>query len=323
MLTDKKISIVIICYNDGGSVREMYRRVTEVMQKITDNYEIVYVNEASPDDAYEHLSDLAARDKRLVVITHSRNFGGQNAYTSGLDYCTGEAAIMLDGDIQDPPEMFPQLVEKWLEGYDVVYGERVRREGSIVRRIGYKIFYKIFAKLSHVKMPLDASDFGLIDRKVIDTLGAMPESGRFIRGMRAWTGFKSIGLPYKRAERFSGETNLTFWDNVRWAKLAIFSFSYKPLELISYVAMLVTVLSASGIVFYIVLAIWFEPPAGFLTTLVIVLFLGSIQLLSLSIIGEYLWRIFDEVKDRPKYIRKEILNDYKGVMKKENENKDN
>lgn len=317
MLTDKKISAVVICYNDGGSVREMHRRVTDVMKTITANYEIVYVNDASPDDAYIHLKDLAEKDPHLVVITHTRNFGGQNAYTSGLDYCTGAAAITLDGDIQDPPEMFPQLVEKWLAGYDIVYGDRVEREGSILRRIFYKIFYRLFAALSNVKMPLNASDFALLDRKVIDALKNMPESGRFLRGMRSWTGFKSIGIPYKRLERFSGQTNLTFWGNFRWARLAIFSFSDRPLEWISYLAMIMTFLAGFGMVFYIVYAIFRPAPSGFLTLLVSVLFLGAIQLLALSVIGEYIARIFEEVKNRPKYIRKEILNDYKGETKRD------
>ncbi len=312
MLTDRKISVVVICYNDGGSVNEMYRRVSEAMGQITPNWELVYVNDASPDDAYVHLRALAEKDKRVTVITHTRNFGGQNAYTSGLQYCTGDAAITLDGDIQDPPEMFPDLAKKWLEGYDVVYGQRVEREGSAVRKIFYKLFYKLFARLSYVKMPLDASDFALIDRKVIDVLNSMPEQGRFIRGMRAWTGFRSVGIPYKRLERFSGQTNLTFMGNVRWAKIGIFSFSYVPLEWISHLAMAVTGLSALAIVFYIILSIWYPAPTGFLTTLVIVLFLGSVQLLSLSIIGEYIARIFEEVKDRPKFVRKEILNDYRG-----------
>jgi len=315
MLTDKKISVVVICYNDGGSVQEMYRRVREQMEKITPDWELVYVNDASPDDAHDRLKEIAEKDKRLIVITHARNFGGQNAYTSGLSYCTGDAAITLDGDIQDPPEMFPDLVKKWLEGYDIVYGARTSREGSIVRRIFYKIFYRIFALLSVVKMPLDASDFAITDRKVIDVLNDMPEQGRFIRGMRAYTGYKAIGIPYKRLERFSGESNLSFWGNVYWAKLGIFSYSYKPLEMISYFAMIITGLSALAIVFYIILNFFVPAPRGFMTILIAVLFLGSVQLLSLSIIGEYTARIFEEVKNRPKFVRKEILNDYRGWMK--------
>lgn len=189
MLTDKKLSVIVICYNDAGSVREMYRRVTEVMKHITLTYEIIYVNDASPDNAMEILRDVASRDQRFVVFSHSRNFGGQAAYTTGLKYCTGDAAIMLDGDIQDPPELFPELVKKWMEGYNVVYGERIRRRGNKVWSFFYKLFYRLFRKMANIDVPLDAGDFGLIDRKVINILNEMPERERYIRGIAGVGGF--------------------------------------------------------------------------------------------------------------------------------------
>ena len=312
MLTDKKISIIVICYNDAGSVREMYRRVTAVMADITPNYEIVYVNENSPDGAELILREVAAKDPRLVVINHTRNFGVQGAYTSGLAYCTGDAAILLDGDIQDPPELFSEFVKKWLEGYHIVYGIRTRRKGSIIRRIGYKTFYRIFKAVADVPMPLDASEFGLMDRRVIDLVNSLPEANRFIRGLRAWTGFKNTGIPYTRAERFSGETNLTFMDNVRWAKKMIFAFSSRPLEWITYLAGAVTLMSGIGIIIYIVVAYTYRrAPEGFLTLLVSVLFLGAVQLLCLSIIGEYIGRIYQEVKQRPHFVVRDIINEKK------------
>ncbi|OGL88713.1 hypothetical protein A3H75_00540 [Candidatus Uhrbacteria bacterium RIFCSPLOWO2_02_FULL_51_9] len=312
MLTDRKISIIVICYNDGGSVREMYRRVTSIMLEITSNYEIVYVNENSPDGAEEILQELASRDKRLMLINHTRNFGTQQAYTTGLNLCTGDAAILLDGDIQDPPELFPELVKKWLEGCPIVYGIRTRRKGSLIRRAGYKLFYRIFKTVAEVPMPLDASEFGLIDRKVINLINAMPETNRFIRGLRAWTGFKSAGIPYTRAERFSGQTNLTFLDNVRWAKRMIFAFSSSPLEWISYLAGLVTILSGVAIVAYVGIALFYQKaPTGFLTLLVSILFLGAIQLLCFSIIGEYIGRIYQETKRRPNAIIRDIVNDHR------------
>ncbi len=315
MLTDKKLSVIVICYNDGGSVREMHRRVTDVMTNITPNYEIVYVNENSPDGAEEILREIAAQDNRLTVINHTRNFGVQSAYTSGLTYCTGDAAILLDGDIQDPPELFPEFVKKWLEGYHIVYGIRARRRGSVIRRIGYKTFYRLFKKVADVPMPLDASEFGLMDRRAIDLISTLPEANRFIRGLRAWTGLKSTGIPYTRAERFSGQTNLTFMDNVRWAKKMIFAFSSQPLEWISYLAAAVTLLSAIGIIFYIALAYTYrQAPPGFLTLLVSVLFLGAIQLLCLSIIGEYIGRIYQEVKQRPHFVVRDIINDHKNKL---------
>ena len=175
MLTHKKISIVVVCFNDAGSVHEMYRRVTEVMKDVSSNFEIIYVNDKSPDNAYDVLKEVARKDKRLIVINHSRNFGGQTAYTTGMRYATGDAAILLDGDIQDPPELFPEFVKKWLDGYDIVYGVRARRKGSIFRRICYKIFYRIFRHLSYIDIPLDASDFSLINRRALDVINGFPK----------------------------------------------------------------------------------------------------------------------------------------------------
>ncbi|OHA06395.1 MAG: hypothetical protein A2934_03540 [Candidatus Sungbacteria bacterium RIFCSPLOWO2_01_FULL_47_10] len=313
MLTSKKISIVIVCYNDAGSVHEMLKRVRGVMDGITRNYEIIYVNDKSPDNAYDVLKVEAAKDKRLIVINHSRNFGGQAAYTSGMKYATGEAAILLDGDLQDPPELFSEFVKKWLDGHDIVYGIRKRREGTTIRRIGYKIFYRIFKHLSYINIPLDAGDFSLISRRALDVINGFPEVDRYIRGIRAYVGFKTIGIPYVRQDRFAGESNNSFVWLIRWAKKIIFSFSYQPLEWIAYLAVLVTVLAGLGIVFYIGLAFFLEPPSGFLTLLIAVLFLGAIQLISLAVIAEYLGRIFEEVKHRPVGIVDEVINDYKNI----------
>lgn len=311
MLTDKKISVIVVCYNDGGSVREMHRRVTEVMKTITPNYEIIYVNDYSPDNALEILKDLAQKDKRLIVINHSRNFGNQAAYTSGMRYCTGDVALTIDGDIQDPPELFKEFVQKWLEGYKVVYGRRTKRKSGFVRTALYKIFYRTLRGLSYINIPLDAGDFALIDRQVLNIINNdFKEVNRYIRGMRAYVGFRNLGIPYTHTERFSGVSNFTFWQYVQWAKKFIISFSYKPLEWISYAAGLVTAFTFSAIAIYILLAIFIATPRWPLTTLII-LFLGSVQLLSLSVIAEYLARIFEEVKHRPEAIISEIINDYK------------
>ena len=316
MLTDKKISVVIVCYNDAGSVREMYRRVTEVMKQITSNYEIVYVNDKSPDNALDILREIAIHDKRIVVISHSRNFGGQAAYASGLRYATGDAIITLDGDIQDPPELFPELVKRWLEGNNVVYGIREKRkEGNAIRGFFYKAFYRIFRKLSHI-MPLDASDFALMDREALDVLNSMPEVDRYMRAMRAFVGFKSIGIPYTHMERFAGTTNFSFFGYVRFAKGLIFSFSKRPIEWVFHCALFVGALSALSILFYILFAIFIAIPSLALTILVTVLFLGAIQIFSLSILAEYLLRTFDETKHRPSAIIDEIINDYQNYKEK-------
>ncbi len=316
MLTNKKISIVIVCYNDAGSVGEMYARVNKAMSSVTSDYEIIYVNDRSPDNALEILRELAGKDKKLVVINHSRNFGNQAAYTTGMRYATGDAVILLDGDIQDPPELFPEFVKKWLEGYRVVYGMRVKRKGGLIRRICYKIFYRVFKKLSYLDIPLDAGDFSLIDREVLNIInGEFKEVDRYIRGMRAYVGFKSVGIPYTRAERFAGVSNNSFMWNVMWAKRLLVSFSYKPLEWISYIAAMVTVFSVLTILVYIPYTYFVPGPQGFLTTLLVILFLGSIQLLSLSVIAEYLARIFEEIKHRPMGLMEEIINDYKNKNK--------
>lgn len=316
MLTDKKISVVVVCYNDAGSVKEMYRRVTEVMKQITSNYEIVYVNDKSPDNALDILREIASHDNRLIVISHSRNFGGQAAYASGLRYATGDAIITLDGDIQDPPALFPEFVKRWLDGYKVVYGVREKRkEGNIIRSFFYKAFYRVFRKLSNI-MPLHASDFALMDREVLDVLNGMPEVDRYMRAMRAFVGFKSTGIPYTHMERFAGKTNFKFFGYVRFAKGLIFSFSKRPIEWVFHAALFIGALSALSIVYYVLVMIFIAPPSLALTVLVAVLFLGAVQMFSLSVLAEYLLRTFDEAKHRPSAIIDEIINDYRDYKTK-------
>ena len=312
MLTNKKISIVVICYMDEPAIPIMYDRVKKVMTKITSNWELIYVNDCSPDNAEQVLRKLAQKDERVTVINHSRNFSSQNSFVSGMKQSLGDAVIILDGDLQDPPEIIEDFVKKWLKGYDVVYGIRIKREAPGFMQIAYKLFYRIFRKLSYIKVPLDAGDFSLMDRKVVNAIIAMPERDIFLRGLRAWTGFNQTGIKYIRPERMFGQTTNNLIKNIRWAKKGIFSFSYLPLELISYLAFFVVGLSGVGIIFY--LLIYFispNSPQGIQTIIILILFLGSIQLLCLSIIGEYLAKIFEEIKKRPKYIIKEILNDHR------------
>jgi dolichol-phosphate mannosyltransferase len=306
------ISVVIPCYNEEGNIRPMHERLTKVLSALTSTYEIVFVNNGSYDGSAPIFDDVAAADRHVSVLTLSRNFGSQGAYTSGLDYASGDCVICLDGDIQDPPELFPQFVEQWRVGYDVVYGVRVRRKGSLLRRIGYKAFYRILQRLSYIDIPLDAGDFGLMDRRVVDVLNAMPERNRLIRGLRAWAGFHQTGVPYTREERFSGQTTNSIRALFRWASLGLVSFSFAPLELISYLAAVVVGLAAVAIVVYLALYIAVpNAPQGFETLLVVVLFLGAMQLLCLSIIGSYLARMFEEIKGRPKYLIQDIYNDHR------------
>jgi dolichol-phosphate mannosyltransferase len=289
----------------------MYERLTAVFQRLGVDYEIIFVNDCSPDNAAAVLRDLAERDNKVVVINHTRNFGSQSAFTSGMAIASGDAAVLLDGDLQDPPELIEAFYEKWQEGYDVVYGIRVKRDATLFLKVAYKAFYRVFRATSYVPMPLDAGDFSLLDRKVIDALSAMPENNRFIRGMRTWVGFKQTGVPYVRPERMFGRTTNSLLRNLGWARKAVFSFSYMPLDIITGLALVTVGLSVVGIVVQIIarLVAPQSVPSGFTTLIVLILFVGGIQLLCLSIIGSYLAHIYDEVKRRPAFIVQSILND--------------
>ncbi|MGD9781261.1 MAG: glycosyltransferase family 2 protein [Kiritimatiellia bacterium] len=307
----KKISAIIACYRDAPAVPVMYERLANVFKKIDVDYEIIFVNDASPDNAQEVLAELAARDSRVVVVHHSRNFGSQNAFTSGMRIATGDAVVLLDGDLQDPPELIEQFHEKWKEGYDVVYGKRVRREATKTLQIAYKAFYRVFRATSYIPVPLDAGDFSLIDRRVVDALNSLPENNRFVRGLRAWVGFRQIGVSYVRPERMFGRTTNSMLKNLGWARKGILSFSYAPLDLIVWLAIGIVSASLVGLIVQIIIRLLIPSlvPSGFTTLIVLILFLGGIQLLCLAIIGSYMAHIYDEVKRRPPYIVESILND--------------
>jgi len=225
-----RLSAVIACYKDAQAIPLMHRRLTEVFAILAVEYEIIFVNDGSPDDTDSVLRELTARDNRVLAIEHSRNFGSQNAFVSGMQLATGDAVILFDGDLQDPPEVVPEFYEKWRQGYEVVYGCRGNREGSTVLAVLCRVFYRIFRAVSYVPMPLDAGDFALMDRKVVDELLALPEADKFLRGLRAWVGFKQIGVDYVRPERVFGRSTHSWLKNLWWAKKGIFSFSFMPIE---------------------------------------------------------------------------------------------
>lgn len=307
---EKKISAVIACYRDAPAVPYMYQRLVAVFKTIEVDYEIIFVNDRSPDNADEVLAALAAQDSKVVVVRHSRNFGSQNAFTSGMRISTGDAVVLLDGDLQDPPELIEKFYEKWVQGYDVVYGRRVKREATWFLQFAYKAFYRVFRAASYVPMPLDAGDFSLMDRRVVNALNSLPENNRFLRGMRAWVGFKQTDVPYVRPERMFGTTTNSVLRNLGWARKAIFSFSYLPIDVMTWLALavvLVSVLLASAQVIARLVAPELVP-SGFTTLIVLILFLGGIQLLCFSIIGSYLMHIYDEVKRRPPYVVDYVLN---------------
>jgi dolichol-phosphate mannosyltransferase len=305
-----KLSAVIACYRDAPAVPIMYERLVRAFTEVGADYEIIFVNDGSPDNAREVLAELAQRDPGVVVINHARAFGSQSAFTSGMRIATGDAVVLLDGDLQDPPEMIPQFVARWREGYDVVYGERVKREASLVMRHAYRAFYRVFKRLAYVSVPLDAGDFSLIDRRVVDAINALPETHRFVRGLRAWVGYKQLGVPYVRPERMFGRTTNSFRKNLGWARRAIVSFSYAPLDAITGIALSVVAFASVGLIVEVGLRI-LDPhlaPKGFTTVISVVLFIGGIQLLCLAIIGTYLAHMYEEVKGRPPYVVESVMN---------------
>lgn len=303
-----KITAVIACYKDAQAMPIMYERLVKTFYKINADYEIIFVNDNSPDNTAEVLQGLVQRDRHVIGIEHSRNFGSQSAFMSGMEISTGDVVVLLDGDLQDPPELIEDFYNKWKEGHDVVYGQRVKREGNKLLVRLYKVFYRIFRGLSYIPMPLDAGDFSMMDRKVVNELVKLPETDQFLRGLRAWVGFKQIGVPYTRPERMFGVTTNNWRKNIGWARKAIFSFSYVPLELLSYLGWTLTLVSLLAIITQIVLYFTGSPvPHGFTTIIVLVLFFGGMNMLAISIIGEYQAKIFEEVKKRPKFIRRRIL----------------
>ena len=310
---NKKISIIIACYNEEKSIVPMYERLIKVFERINYSFEIIYVDNDSKDSSPEVYEDLCNRDKRVKVILMSRNFGmpqPQPSFFAGLKYCSGDCAISLDGDIQDPPELIPQFIKKWEEGYDVVYGIRKKRQEPWHWQVLYKLFYRFLRKLAYFNIPVDASDFGFMDRKVIDELIKFGERDIVIRGIRPYIGFKQIGIEYKRDLRKSGKSKANFSNSIVFAKRLVVIFSYKPVEWVSKLALGVTILAFVATVAYLAsYLIRQDAPSVSSTIILSILIFSAVQLFALAVIGEYLAKTLEEVKHRPRFIVKEILND--------------
>ena len=301
------LSAIVTCYRDEQAIRPMHARLTAVFTSLGVNYEIIFVNDGSPDEADAVLTELTTADNHVLAIEHSRNFGSQNAFISGMQLATGDAVILLDGDLQDPPELIRDFYAKWQEGYDAVYGRRIKREGSLAFRILVKVFYRIFRRLSEVPMPLDAGDFSLMDRKVVDALLSLPETDQFLRGLRAWVGFRQVGVDYVRPKRAFGRSTHSFMKNVWWARKGIFSFTSLPIEILGYAGAAMTVISFVALTYqWLDTLLHPELPHGISTVIVVVAFFGSIQLLAIATLGEYVIKLLEEAKRRPRYIRKAI-----------------
>jgi polyisoprenyl-phosphate glycosyltransferase len=308
--SETRLSAVIPCYREAESIPVMHERLTAVFEGLGVDWEIIFVDSGSPDDTPRVLGELAARDRRVTAVHHTRAFGSQSAYSSGMRLATGDAVILMDGDLQDPPELIPTLVERWRDGYEVVYGERVAREGPTAMNAARKAFYRIFQRLAYVSMPIDAGDFSLLDRRVVDAVNRLPETHRFVRGLRAFVGYRQIGVPYERPERLFGRSSNNFLANMGWARRAIVSFSYAPLDLIGWLAFVTTAVALLAAVVEVVLKI-VDPgaaPKGYTTLVVVILFVGGVQMICFSVIGSYMAHMYEEIKARPPYILDRVLN---------------
>ncbi len=303
------LSVVAPCFNEEGVLHELYRRISQVLDGAGETWELVLVNDGSRDRTPEIMRELHARDPRVKVIDFARNFGHQIAVTAGMDYARGDAVVLIDADLQDPPELILDMLKKWREGYEIVYAVRTERKGETwFKQFTAKLFYRIIYKITDINIPMDTGDFRLMDRKVVNALKTMREKHRFLRGMSVWVGFRQTGVNYVRAERYAGETKYPFKKMLKFALDGITSFSYLPLQLATYIGFAAALLAVIGIVITVILRLsGSQAFYGQASTLVSVLFLGGVQLISLGIIGEYLGRIYDEVKGRPLYIVREVL----------------
>ena len=302
------LSVIIPCYNEEEVIGETIKRLNSFCASLTDlDVELIFVDDGSRDRTRALLKGFAAEDARIKLICFARNFGHQIAVTAGIDAAHGDAVVLIDADLQDPPEVILQMVEKWREGYDVVYGTRTERPGeSRFKLATARGFYRLLNRLSEVPIPLDTGDFRLMDRRVADTLRAMPERDRFIRGMVSWVGFRQTALPYQRAERLAGESKYPLRRMLRFATDGILSFSTKPLQISIALGMFAAFLSVLGVLYALYMRlfthIWVE---GWTALMIAILFLGGTQLISVGILGEYIGRIYAEIKQRPLYIVQE------------------
>jgi glycosyltransferase involved in cell wall biosynthesis len=304
------VSVIIPCYNEAEGLRETHRRVTEVLSSLEAyRHEVIYVDDGSGDRTPELLRELQAGDPQVRVVYLSRNFGHQFAVSAGLAHASGDAVAIMDADLQDPPQLIPEMLARWREGYEVVYGVRTDREGETRFKLWTaRAFYRLIRRLSDTEIPPDTGDFRLMDRRVVDAIVAMPERDRFVRGMVSWVGFRQTGVPYRRAPRFAGSTKYPFVKMARFALDGILSFSMKPLRVSVHLGFLSTALALVAIVYTLAQRLltghWVT---GWTTLLITVLLFGGIQLISLGIIGEYIGRLYGEAKRRPLYLIRERL----------------
>jgi polyisoprenyl-phosphate glycosyltransferase len=298
------VTIVIPVYNEAEVLPTLYDRLTRVLEGLVESYEIIFVNDGSQDDSALFLRDFQARDARVKFLNFSRNFGHQIAITAGLDYSSGQTVVVMDADLQDPPEVIPQLIEQWRKGYDIVFAVRAKRQGEgFFKRATAAIFYRLFRCMTATEIPLDAGDFRLMSQRAVEALQSIRERNRFIRGLAGWIGFRQTSVTYVRDVRQAGETKYPLKKMLRFALNGLMSFSLVPLQLASYLGFLISSIGFFYIVYAIGLKLFTDQVVlGWTSVMVAVLFLGGVQLVSLGIIGEYIGRIYEEVKQRPLYV---------------------
>ena len=306
----QRVSVVIPCHNEEAVLPLLFDRLQRAAAQWGIDTEVILVDDGSTDTTWSLACQLAHRDPSWKALRFSRNFGHQSAVSAGLHYAEGDVVVVMDADLQDPPEVLARFLEAWRDGADVVYAIRRQRKEGLLKRAGYAAFYRIWSMFTGIEVPLDAGDFCLMDRQVVDLINAMPEQNRFIRGLRAWSGFQQVGVTYDRPGRAAGRTQYTLSKLVKLAVDGIVSFSTTPLRMATYLGLLVSSLSFAGAVFTLLQrlfarrfeAIGLGPVPGFATIVISILFLGGVQLICLGIIGEYIGRIYDEVKRRPLWV---------------------
>lgn len=302
-----EISVIVPLYNESEGIEYLFARLIPVLEGLHTNYEIICINDGSQDDTLSKLIKYWQRNPAIKIVNLSRNFGKEIALTAGIDYASGAAVIPLDADLQDPPELIVQLIAKWREGYDVVYGTRRSRQGETwLKRITAQVFYRTIGRMSHVPIPANTGDFRLLDRKVVSAIKRLPERTRFMKGLFAWVGYKQTSVLFDREPRHSGRTTWNYWKLWNFALDGIISFSFLPLKVWSYVGVTVSIISLLYALMLVLRTLIFGVDVpGYASLMVAILFLGGIQLITLGVLGEYLGRVYEEVKGRPLYLVRE------------------
>ena len=300
------ISVVVPIFNEQENLPELRRRLVAALEQTGEAWELVLVNDGSRDRSPEIIRQFHAEDPRIKLVDLSRNFGHQPAVTAGVHHARGDCVILIDGDLQDPPEVIPDMVKQWRAGSQVVLGERSSRTDSGARGIGFKLFYPVLRAMTDLPSAPDAGIFGLMDRRVADEFNKLPERNRFIPGLRSWLGFKQTSVVYDRTDRAAGKPKQTLRRLIHYAMDAIFSFSYRPLRWVTYMGLMVSTVTFGLALWYIFDFFYHRKPiTGFTTTIVCVLFLGGVQMIAIGIVGEYIGRIYEEIKQRPLYVVRE------------------